>query len=411
MSLRLLYGARGPQVGDPIHQIVNTGSWALTILPMIVLIGICANWFSGFLLLVAALSGLEMILARRAMQRRSAWDLLTGTLGAQQPAPTALHNHQRRFTGIVGRSFRSLVQSLEQGSSLLAAIGKHRRALPVEAQAYAALDAITAANPTATSAMTAPRQNHLEEAMQNVAGQQLYQRFTYLGSVLLIMLGVVTFVMLKIIPSYQAIFDDFDLELPAVTIYLIAASELFNGSGIAVLFLFGFLGILLLGMLAAVMYLCDIAVLKPITDRLFFSKHRALVLRLLAVAAERGLPFETVLQQLSEGALRYPSLVTRLRLLRVHRAISTGQDWQAAMCQESLINASDLPMLETAQQTGNLPWTLRMLADQKVRRMIFRWSAFEQIAFPITVVLVGLVVLWICVALFIPIVELINGLT
>ncbi len=410
MSLRLLYGARGPQVGDPIYLVVNIGCWALTIIPLTVLIVVGANWLSGFLLMVAALSGLELILARRAMQRRSAWDLLTGTLGARQPAPAALRNHQGRFTGIVGRSFRELVQNLEQGADLRSAIGQHRSALPDEAQAYAAIDAIDNATHGEHDTPTAPRRNLLEDAMQNVAGQQLFQRFTYLFFVLLIMLGIVSFVMIKIVPSYQATFDDFGLDLPSVTVYLIATSELFSAGGVTAIVSLCFAGFFLAGLFAAVMYLCDVAVLRPIADRLLFSKHRALVLRLLAIAIERGQPLATATQQLAEGVQRYPSRFARQRLRLVHRAISAGRDWREAMRGASFIKATDLPILETAQQTGNLPWALRLLADQKIRMMIFRWSAFEQIAFPITILMVGLLVMWVCVALFLPLVDLIYGL-
>ena len=60
---------------------------------------------------------------------------------------------------------------------------------------------------------------------------------------------------------------------------------------------------------------------------------------------------------------------------------------------------------------GNLPWALRMLADQKMRRMIYGYSTLEQIGFPWMVLLLGSLVLWICVGLFLPLVSLITGLT
>lgn len=409
-SLRLLYGARGPQIGDPIYQMVNVASWVLTILPLAILIVASTLWLCWFLLLVAAYSGLEWILARRAMQRRSAWALLSGGLGTSQPTPSALHNHQGRFTGIVGRSFRQLVHSLEQGTELPAAIAAHRPALPVDAQAYAAIDAV-AAPPQSDTSPRDEQRYQITDTMQNAAGQQLYQRFIYLCSVVLVMIGIVTFVAIKIVPSFQAIFDDFELELPSITTTLISCFSLFANSGIAVLIGLGFSAMIGLSILAGVMYLADFAVLRPITDRLFFTKHRALILRLFAIATERGQPMTTLVKQLTEGKPRYPSRFARSRLRKVLRSLSAGQDWKVALQNGSFIKTSDFPMLETSQQADNLPWVLRMMADQKVRTMVFRWTAFEQIAFPIAVMCVGLVVLFICVGLFIPLVELINGLT
>jgi type II secretory pathway component PulF len=376
----------------------------------LVLIAVGTTWLSWLLLLIVGLSGLELMLARRAMQRRSVWDLLTSMLGGQQPVPASLRNHQGRFSGIVGRSFRQLVQATEQGTSLRTAIGQHGSALPDEAQAYASIDAIPAAHVTAASGMATDQQDYVTDSMQSVAGQQLYQRMTYLSTVLLIMAAVVTFLAIKIIPTYQAIFADFYLELPAVTKSLIAACDLYVSSYAAAALLLVAVVAIFFGLLVAVLALCDIAVLRPIMDRLFFTKHRALVLRLFAVAAQRGQPFAALLDQLTEGEQQYPSRYTRQRLRQVRQQISAGEDWKQALCAASLIKTADLPMLETAQQADHLPWVLRLLAGQKVRTMIFRWSAIEKIVFPIAVLCVGMVVLWICVALFIPLVELINSL-
>src|SRR5690606_7028495 len=37
--------------------------------------------------------------------------------------------------------------------------------------------------------------------------------------------GILTFIMIKIVPSFQSIFEDFGLTLPAMTLYLIAVAE------------------------------------------------------------------------------------------------------------------------------------------------------------------------------------------
>lgn len=411
MSLRLLYGARGPQVGDPIHQVVNAGSWALTIIPLAVFIVAGTTWLSWFVLAIAAFSGLELILARREMQRRSAWDLITESLGSPQPASQTWHEHEGRFTGIVGRSFRSLVASLARGTDLKTAIGRHRRALPEEAQAYAAIDAISIADQSLGNGGRSIQQTRTVDSKLNATGQQLYQRFTYLSTVLVVMLGVLTFLILKIVPSYQAIFDDFELQLPNVTVLLISICNTFAVGAAATILSLVIGALLLYGLITGILYLCDIHVLRPITDRLFFSKHRTLVLRLFAIAAQRGQSFQTLLQQLAEGETRYPSRYTVRRLRVVNKLIASGAEWKQALQAMSFLKRADIPMLETAQQAGNLPWVLNLLADKKTRSMLFRWAALERIVFPLVVVLIGLVVLFICVALFLPLVELINGLT
>ncbi len=410
MSLRLLYGARGPQVGDPVHLVVSVAGWTLTILPLIAFIVVGTTWLSWFVLAITAIFGLEFLLARRAMQRRSVWELLTGTVGSIRPEVQSLQTQQARFTGIVGRAYRKLVASLERGTNLRQAIGDNRRAVPEEAQAYAAIDVVSdEASPTQNAAIVL-RHTRDSDAWINILGQQLYQRYAYLFTLLMVMVTVLAFLTIKIIPSFQAIFQDFEVELPLVTQWLIWITGAFTGFGPAaigtLLLILVLLGLLFIG----VLYLCDVHALRPITDRWFFSRHRSLILRLFAIAAERGQSFQELLRRLVDGELRYPSSVAIHRLQQARQRMLEGTDWKTALQSASIIKAADIPMLETAQQSGNLPWVLRMLADQKTRSMIFRWSAVEKVVFPLQVALIGIVVLFICVALFLPLVQLIHSL-
>src|SRR5690606_7481595 len=43
--------------------------------------------------------------------------------------------------------------------------------------------------------------------------------------VVCVAVGILTFIMIKIVPSFQSIFEDFDLELPVLTVYLINVAE------------------------------------------------------------------------------------------------------------------------------------------------------------------------------------------
>ena len=419
MSLRLLYGVRGPQVDDPIHLMMSVAATVLTLAPIIVFIFITTFGFGFFLLIILASAGLEMIIARRAMQRHAVWGLVSEVFTGRVQSSLVLGQHQNRFTGIVGRAYRRLLVSLDQGVDLRTAIGLHRKALPEEAQAYAAINAIACKveiddtdrgkENNNTRRQIANQWDFVESQLANTI-RQLSQRFTYFITVLFIMFGIVTFLMIKIVPSFVLIFEDFELELPQITISLIAASSVIVDSPFSAIAGLGFLLFLFLSILIALCYLCDVPVLKPFTDRLFFTRHRASILRLLAVAAECGKPFAGTCEQLIGDHPRYPSPLTRFRLTKVHREISVGCDWKDALRQGSFINKSDIPILETAQNVGNLPWVLRTLANQKMQAMVFRWSAVEQIAYPCVVLMIGLVVMWICVALFLPLVDLINGL-
>lgn len=408
-SLRLMYGVRGPSPGDPVYQLMNVGCWVLTVLPLACFIVAATNVLSLLLLSILAFSGLELVLAWRAMQRRSAWSILRGFCGHSHATTQALRTHQGRLSGKVGRSFRKLVSALEQGVSLPKAIAENRAALPKDAQAFAAIGAVAAVEPQA-DVLADKNPNQLADKMMTITGQQIYQRTAYLFSILLIMTVVVAFIAINIVPAYVEIFADFDLRLPPVTILLIEIMSLFDNSLFAVAFAVLTLGAISFAVVAGLLYLCDFDVLRPAADRLFFSSHRSLVLDLLAITAERGQPFVDAVEQLAYGAPCYPSALVRRRLRFVGQAMRAGEDWKEALWTGSIISRAEIPMLDTAQQAGNLPWALRTIAKQKTRSMIFRWAAFEQIAFPLTILFVGLVVGLICVGLFIPLVDLTSNL-
>ena len=317
MVLRLAYGARGPGRNDLFHSFFNTIGWALILLPLLG-IAVAGAWgLFGLLTMVVCIAVVEWVLGRRAMQRQAVWGLLSGT-----PSPGTLsfgtevdggenagtlRIHEPRFTGIVGNAYRRLVTSLEQGTDLPTAIGVNHRALPRQAQAYAAIDAVVCPQACRDAQEGGPAAG---------AWQQFLQHAIYLAIVSMFMLFTLLFLMIKIIPSYQAIFNDFELDLPAVTRSLISCCGFLDGTGLLSFLAVVLLLALLLGTLTTLLVLRDIRIYQPVADRLFFSAHRASVLRLLAVTAERGTPFATALDRLAHGCPSYPSRLVRKKLHR-----------------------------------------------------------------------------------------------
>ena len=406
MSLKLLYGARGPRSDDQIFQILNVLGWGFILLPAAVFIAMSTS-FIGILLGAIFFSTLiEVVLVRREVQRQAVWALLSANSGR---SPESLRRHQSRFSGIVGRAFRHLVDSLESGISIPAAIAANPAALPREAQAFAA---ISASNTTVRPAPPAPA--YLNASSLGLGAhpdwQVLTKRIAYVITIVIAMSLIMSFVMIKIVPSFHAIFEDFGLELPRLTVFLISGAQLFVESHAAALLVLSTC-MLILGLIAiSIAYLCDLPVLRPLTDRLFMGFHRGLVLRLLAIAADRGNPFTEVLHQLVHESPRYPSRHVRKRIDRANRLMIGGMNWKEALVAASFVKRADLPLLATAERAGNLSWVLQFLAERKTRMLFFRWKAFEQFAFPIVIVLIGITTGFFCVALFIPLVDLIKSL-
>jgi type II secretory pathway component PulF len=404
MSLRLLYGARGPAPDDGVYFLLRIIGWGLVVIPAFVLVVAGANWLSFVLIAAIIEAVVQLTLARREAQRQAVWRLVAGAISGGRSLANVLKIHQARFSGIVGRWQRRLVADLERGMQWRQAIWRNRRAFPREAPTFASMAAIGGKPDEVVADLDEVRDPAYHQLQQETS-----LRFMYLMNVCAVMLGVVTFVMIKIIPSFQSIFEDFDLQLPAITTSVILASDYFSrilGGPILALLLLAALA----GLVIAILYLCDIPVLRRLTDRVLFSRHRAEVMRLLAAGFEQGKPVDQSLAHLVIGWAPYPSKLVRRRLSRAADRIVAGDEWQESLANASLISSTDTTVLRSAQAVGNLPWALRMLASRKMRLATFRWAITQQIVFVLLVLLLGFLVFLFAVAMMVPLSYMVSNL-
>jgi type IV pilus assembly protein PilC len=158
----------------------------------------------------------------------------------------------------------------------------------------------------------------------------------------------------------------------------------------------------------ALCYLADVPVLQPWADLLFRGRSTAHVLRILAVAAEQRQPLTYALNWLAHV---YPSARLRSRLIATAAAVNAGGDWRDALAAARLVTRAEQGLLKAAERAGNLSWALRQIASRRDKRAVYRWSTVLQIAYPIAILLLGAFVGFFVIALFVPLVRLITGLT
>ena len=96
---------------------------------------------------------------------------------------------------------------------------------------------------------------------------------------------------------------------------------------------------------------------------------------------------------------------------RAADGIERGTDWCDALQSERLLTATDAALLKAAQRVGNLTWALEEMSEGSLRRWAFRWKILVDIAFPLLILALGLLVMFIVVGLFLPLVSLIQGLS
>jgi type IV pilus assembly protein PilC len=279
---------------------------------------------------------------------------------------------------------------------------RNRSALPREASAYLAAGSTPAAQHAAIRELS--RSQHSELA---AIWRTCVDRFSYLIAVMTFMAGVLTFLMIKIVPEFEKIFAEFQVDLPAMTQLAIALSEFTVRYWILPLFLFTVLA-LIAAIVVGILYLCDIRVFSWLGGILLPGRRRADILQILAVATEQRQPIAQVFEH---AAAVYPSVLFRRRLHRTAAATSAGQNWQDALVASRIVSQAEGSLLKTAQEAGNLPWALRAIAARREKRDVYRLAGWLHILYPAAILAIGSLVAFYVISLFIPLVSLINGLS
>jgi len=242
----------------------------------------------------------------------------------------------------------------------------------------------------------------IDAALRGVTAQLFYvMALLGIGS------SILLFVMLKIVPVFQKMFEEFDLLLPRTTVSLIRLSNWMVDYGWWQLgaIPLALLGVMLLGVLYYVGWLPTNV---PLLGWLGRRYDNALVLHGLARCVQRRLGLPDAIGVLSH---EFPRTSTAERLRLAWLGIQQGSHWIDAMREARLITAAEAAVLGAAERNGNLVWALDEMADSSLRRYIL-WLQFRcQIAIPLLVLLLGGCVGYIVIALMLPLAALIQGLS
>jgi type IV pilus assembly protein PilC len=212
--------------------------------------------------------------------------------------------------------------------------------------------------------------------------------------------------MIKIMPEFEKIFLDFDMELPRLTLLAISVSQFtvdYLGAPLLILAVVAMLVALVVG----VGYLSDRPVLSWLGDRLLRGRRTADVLRILAVSTEHRQPLSNVIERLAQV---YPSRLLRRQLAPAAAAVTAGGDWRDSLGSARFVSPAEQSLLKSAEAAGNLPWALRTVAARQEKRTVYRLAAAVQVLYPLLILLLGGMVAFFVVSLFVPLVKLVEGL-
>ncbi len=336
---------------------------------------------------------------RRAIEQDSLLWVLTIAADRKRPLNESLVVLAGQTAGVYRKRAYRLAECLESGMPLPESLEFVRKAVPVMAKVL-----VRVGNDSGRLA-DALRDAATMRASRPTAVQNFGAQIGYFYLVLLVLQVITAFILYWVMPKFEAIFMDFGVQLPSVTIGIIHITHILTSPYVAPFVIAACLTFVLYVPFAVAGY----ASLKvPFLDWLFIRRHSVLILRCLTLAVEGGLPVQATLVSLARW---YPVDWIRVRLAGVLAAHERGTNWISALLMYRLINNTDATLLEAATRANNLPWALRELTESSERKLNYRLQAITQIFMTLALLGIGAIIGLFSVAYFYPLVILIQRLT
>lgn len=399
-AVHLVYSARRGVSDDTLQRVLLLAGWVLLVGGILGVLVMFTGPVAVFPLVALAIIVGTYFKYAAAERRALLWAL---TVAAERGIP--LEQAARAFADErsvpLGLRGTRLAELLEAGAPLPQALDLSRNALST--------DALLAVRIGHELGVLGPALRMSLERTEQVAGimRNVMAKLCYVALVAWVGLLVITFVMLKIVPVFMKMFDEFQLKLPDATIALIVVMR----QCFSYPLVYGLPPFLLFTAVALVglaYYVGWSRYELPLFHRVWLRRESALILRALAFAIRQQRALGPAVLMLSK---QYPKVSVAQRLARASAAIEQGVHWCDALRQVGLLKDVDAGVLRAAERVGNLGWALEEMADSTWRRFAMRLHAALGLLSPVLILILGFAVACVVIGLFMPLVALIQGLS
>jgi type IV pilus assembly protein PilC len=241
----------------------------------------------------------------------------------------------------------------------------------------------------------------------------------YPSVVILIAAAIVTGIMYFVIPKFQEIFADFDIELPSLTKWLISSSQWVAGQqdgqkvpGVLWIIMSPFLIFLFFKLVRMTKFgraVTDVIRLKiPVIGGLIRKTAIARFTRTLGTLVAAGVPILEAITITRDTSGNY---VFEKALGKVHDSIREGETFAKPLRESKVCDAIVVNMIDVGEETGDLDSMLMKVADNYDEEVDVAVASLLSLLEPFMVVILGGIVGTIVLALFLPLVSMIESVS
>lgn len=307
--------------------------------------------------------------------------------------------------GPLKNSLLGVIEDVESGNTLSEAMAKQPKAFD---NLY--VNMVKAGEAGGALEVILQRLAEFKEKSQSLK-RKVQGAMIYPVAVITVATLIVGFIMVYIIPKFKEIFMDFDVELPAMTMWLIGMSDFVAAYWyLAPVFPFSiWLLIKIIRKNKTGAYALDWVSLRiPILGSILSKSTTARICRTLGTLIASGVPILEALQISRDTA---GNAVFRKAFDHIYAAIREGESMAVPLKETRIVDDIVVNMVDVGEETGALDNMLYKVADVYEEEVEVLVEGLINMLEPLMVVALGLIVGFIVIALFLPLVKLLNELS
>jgi type IV pilus assembly protein PilC len=256
--------------------------------------------------------------------------------------------------------------------------------------------------------------NRLSEFQEKAAKikNKVMAAMVYPGIVMTMAIGIMTFLLIFIVPRFELIFHDIlgDKPLPPATRFVIGVSGFMQHHGlilfgaiVAIVILYKMIGRTRRGRLLIDNFKLRMPLFGNLNRKTAISRFA----RTLGTLVTSGVP---ILQALNITRETAGNAAIALAIARVHDSVKEGESIVQPLEASKTFPPMVVSMVDVGEETGKLPEMLLKIADVYDDEVDNAVAALTSALEPIMIVFLALVVGTIVLALFTPLISIITGL-
>ncbi len=312
--------------------------------------------------------------------------------------------HQMR-PGVLKNALIDVVDDVESGSTLSEAFGKHPKCFD---RLY--VNMVKAGEAGGALEIILQRLADFKEKAQSLK-RKITGAMVYPVVVILVAIAILTFIMIMIIPKFQKIFKDFDMTLPWATQALMDVSHWFVDYWwlIPLIPFSMWLFVKLVRLHRTGAYIVDrMKLWVPVMGQIIEKTVVARTTRTLGTLVSSGVP---ILEALSITRETTGNAVFERMYQRVYESIREGETIAQPLKESRLVDDMVVNMIDVGEETGDLDTMLNKIADVYDEEVDVLVEALISLLEPLMIVGLGLIIGSIVIALFLPLIKLLEGLS